>query len=101
MAVCRTRRRVLIAAAASDDPGGDGGVAEHRPPAEAQALLDCGAVTDPSVGATIGFPSDEGDGWLDAGPGPVTVEVVGCSDTFEANLQYEAYHGQNTLGTWG
>ncbi len=58
-------------------------------------------MTDPSVGATIVFPSDEGDGWLDAGPGPVTVEVVGCSDTFEANLQYEAYHGQNTLGTWG
>lgn len=99
--------------ATADEDTGDGGVAEHRPPAEAQALVNCDAVTDPPPGAIIVFPSDQGDGWLDAGSGPVTVEVVGCSDTFEANLQYEAFHGQNstptlsgftqggTLGTWG
>jgi hypothetical protein len=106
--------------AAADEPDdaaaeqtGDGGVAEHRPPAEAQAKLDCDAVSASPPGAVIVFPSGDGAGWLDAGPGPVTVEVVGCSDTFEANLQYEAFHGQNstptlsgftqggTLGTWG
>lgn len=98
---------------AADEDADDGGIAQHRPPAEAQALVDCDGVTASPPGAIIVFPSDEGDGWLDAGPGPVTVEVVGCSDTFEANLQYEAFHGQNssptlsgftqggTLGTWG
>jgi len=99
--------------ATTDEETGDGGIAEHRPTAEAQALVDCDAVTASPPGAIIVFPSDQGAGWLEAGPGPVTVEVVGCSDTFEANLQYEAFHGQNTtptlsgftqggtLGTWG
>ena len=58
------------------------------------------------------FPDADDPASLEAGPGPVTVEVAGCSDTFEANLQYDAFHGQDTsptlsgftsgrtLGTW-
>lgn len=98
---------------ADDEATDDGGLRAHRPPAEAEGLADCSAVTEDPPGAVIVFPSDHDPAWLEAGPGPVTVEVIGCSDTFEANLQYEAYHGQNssptldgftqggTLGEWG
>ncbi len=77
----------------------NGGPGEHRPPAEAEALADCSTVTESSPGAVIVFPSDHDASWLDAGPGPVTVEVLGCSDTFEANVQYETFHGQNSQPT--
>ena len=92
-------------AAASGSPN------EHRPPPAGEP--DCPAVTAAPPGAIISFPSDADPSWLDAGAGPVTVEVVGCSDSFEANIQYDAFHGQNTtptlsgfteggtLGNWG
>ncbi|MEX2551347.1 MAG: hypothetical protein WD638_14090 [Nitriliruptoraceae bacterium] len=85
---------------------------EHRPPPAAQASADCTTVTDPPPGAIIAFPADTDPTWLDAGPGPVLVEFIGCSESFEANLQYEAFHEQDTsptlsgiteggtLGTW-
>ncbi len=84
-------------AAEEDDDRDEDGIASHRPPAE--AIPDCGAIDDESPGATIAFPSPDGDGWQDAGDSPVTVEVVGCSNTFEANVQYEAYHGQDSQPT--
>lgn len=86
---------------------------EHRPDGAARGSVDCSAVTTPSPGAAIFFPDASDPASLQAGPGPVTVEVVGCSDTFEANVQYDAFHGQNstptlsgftqggTLGTFG
>jgi hypothetical protein len=94
--------------AAAEDPEGDGsdgseedatagGPSEHRPPPAGQP--DCAAVTASPPGAIISFPSDDDPSWLDAGPGPVTVEVVGCSDSFEANIQYDAFHGQDTTPT--
>lgn len=91
----------------------EGGIAEHGPPEDAETFADCGNVTEDPPGALILFPSADVPGSLEAGPGPVTVEVVGCSDTFEANLLWEAYHGQDTtptlegftmggtLGDWG
>ena len=82
---------------AEDEPATASGPSEHRPPAAAQP--DCQAVTDDPPGAIISFPSDGDPAWLDAGPGPVTVEVVGCSDSFEANIQYDAFHGQDTTPT--
>lgn len=102
--------------AADDDAGtddGNGGVGEHRPPDDAESFADCGSIDTMDPGARIVFPSDDVAGSLDAGPGPVTVEVVGCGNTFEANVQWEAYHGQNanptlegftmggTMGEWG
>jgi hypothetical protein len=95
----------------ADEPAGAGGPSEHRPPPAGEP--DCAAVSASPPGAIISFPSDDDPSWLDAGPGPVTVEVVGCSDSFEANIQYDAFHGQDTtptlsgfteggtLGTWG
>ena len=80
-----------------EDDGEDNGINSHSPPAE--AIPDCDDVDESSPGAFIAFPSPDGDGWQDAGQSPVTVEVVGCSDTFEANLQYEAYHGQDANPT--
>ena len=103
-----------VATELDEDDGDDGdenGINAHRPPAE--AMPDCDAIDEESPGAVITFPSPDGDGWQDAGESPVTVEVVGCSDTFEANVQYEAYHGQDSeptleghtmggsLGDWG
>lgn len=97
--------------AETEDPATSGGPNEHRPPPAGEP--DCPAVTASPPGAIISFPSDDDPSWLDAGPGPVTVEVVGCSDSFEANIQYDAFHGQNTtptlsgfteggtLGNWG
>ncbi|MFP4636688.1 MAG: hypothetical protein ACLFRD_12560 [Nitriliruptoraceae bacterium] len=78
------------------DEDGDG-IPDHRPPQEAQP--DCDTIDDESPGASISFPSSEEESWQQAGPGPVTVEVVGCSNTFEANLQYEAYHGEDSEPT--
>lgn len=95
----------------ADDAPAGGAPGEHRPPAASEP--DCDAVTADPPGAIITFPSDDDPSWLDAGPGPVTVEVVGCSDSFEANIQYDAFHGQDTtptlsgfteggtLGNWG
>jgi hypothetical protein len=80
-----------------DEPAATGGPSEHRPPAAGQP--DCDAVTASPPGAIISFPSDDDPSWLDAGPGPVTVEVVGCSDSFEATIQYDAFHGQDTAPT--
>ena len=98
---------------ADDEDAGEGGVREHRPPEEPEAFADCGAIDDDAPGAVIRFPSEEVAGSLDAGDGPVTVEVVGCGNTFEANVQWEAYHGEDrnptleghtmggTMGDWG
>ena len=84
------------------------GGAQHSP----SSPIDCASVSEPSPGAVILFPDADDPASLEAGPGPVTVEVAGCSDTFEANLQYDAFHGQDTsptlsgftsggtLGTW-
>ena len=100
-----------VAVEDDEDDGEDNGINSHSPPAA--AIPDCDDVDESSPGAFIAFPSPDGDGWQDAGQSPVTVEVVGCSDTFEANLQYEAYHGQDanptleghtmggSLGDWG
>lgn len=83
-----------------DDEGEDeGGVTQHRPPDEAEELADCDGISDDAPGATIAFPSDQDSDWLDAGEGPVAVEVLGCSNTFEANIEYEAFHGQNSSPT--
>jgi hypothetical protein len=91
----------------------EGGVRNHRPPDAAAAFAGCDRIDDAAPGAVIRFPSEEVAGSLDAGSGPVTVEVVGCGNTFEANVQWEAYHGQNrnptleghtmggTMGDWG
>lgn len=77
----------------------DGGLREHRPSEEARAAIDCDAVANPAAGALLAFPRSDDPASLQAGPGPVTVEVVGCSDTFEATVQYDAFHGQNTTPT--
>ena len=94
--------------AASDATTGVSEIPEHAPPAP----LACAGIDDTSPGAIILFPDAGNSASLEAGPGPVTVVVEGCSDTFEANLEYEAYHGQNsnptlsgftsggTLGNW-
>ncbi len=86
---------------------------EHRLEAAARSAIDCDAVATTSPGAVIVFPDSNDPASLQVGAGPVTVEVVGCSDTFEANIQYDAFHGQNstptlsgfteggTLGDWG
>lgn len=91
-----------------EDADEDTGFAQHAAPDS----IDCSNITEESVGAVILFPDADDASTLDAGPGPVTVEVAGCSDTFEANLQYEAYHGQDanptlsgftsggTMGNW-
>lgn len=84
------------------------GPAELRPTGGGPSDADCAANNTQQPGAEITFPSDG----VTAGNSPVTVEVVGCSNTFEANLQYEVFHDQNTsptldgftsggtLGTW-
>lgn len=84
---------------AGSEDGGDGGLPAHRPSEAARSAIDCGAVATPVAGASIAFPNSDDPDSLQAGPGPVTVEVVGCSDTFEANVQYDAFHGQNTVPT--
>lgn len=90
----------------------DGGLAGHRPPPDAEELADCASIETADPGASIVFPRDTDPAWLDAGDGPVTVEIMGCSNTFEATVIYEAFHGDNrrptleghtmggTLGTW-
>lgn len=95
---------------ASDDDRPEGSVGEHRPPDGADAA--CAAIDDEAPGAVIVFPGDEHPASSRAGPSPVTVEVLGCSNTFEANVVYEAYHGEDrsptlegntmggTLGEW-
>ena len=80
-----------------DENGEDRELTTHQAPADAEP--DCAAIDQQEPGATIAFPSPDGDGWQDAGDSPVSVEVVGCSNTFEANLQYEAYHGQDSSPT--
>jgi hypothetical protein len=104
------------AEATDEDEGDDGeetddGAAAHRAPEE--AAPDCDAIEGAEPGATIAFPSADGEGWQEAGASPATVEVVGCSNTFEANVQYEVYHGEDaeptveghtmggTMGDWG
>lgn len=67
----------------------------HMPPVAASELVDCGAIDRSAPGGIIAFPHDQGRNWTDAGMGPVTVGFVGCSNTFEANIQYEAYHGDD------
>lgn len=64
---------------------------EHRPPPEAGAVADCEKIISDERGAVLAFPSEEGPGWLDAGPAPVLVEFLGCSNTFEANVVYEIF----------
>jgi hypothetical protein len=82
-----------------DADAGEGGVREHRPPEDPDAFADCGSIGEDDPGAVIRFPSDDVSGSLDAGTGPVTVEVVGCGNTFEANVQWEAFHGDNRSPT--
>jgi hypothetical protein len=82
-----------------DPEAGDDGTSGLRPSDAARAAIDCDAVAGSSPGATIVFPDSDDPASLEAGPGPATVEVVGCSDTFEANVQYDAFHGQNTVPT--
>lgn len=82
-----------------DADEGEGGVREHRPPDDPDAFADCGSIGEDDPGAVIRFPNDDVSGSLDAGSGPVTVEVVGCGNTFEANVQWEAYHGDNRTPT--
>lgn len=82
-----------------DADEGEGGSGEHRMAASARETIDCDAVATTSPGAVIVFPDSGDPASLDVGPGPVTVEVVGCSDTFEANIQYDAFHGQNSTPT--
>ncbi|WP_366654869.1 hypothetical protein [Fodinicurvata sp. EGI_FJ10296] len=67
----------------------------HMPPVATSELVDCGAIDQSTPGGIIVFPNDRGRNWTDAGMGPVTVGFVGCSNTFEANIQYEAYHGDD------
>lgn len=86
------------------------GMATMRPPAD--AVPECENIEQLEPGASLTFPTDDA-GMLDAGPGPVRVEFVGCSNTFEANLVYDAFHGQDTspsltgftmggsMGDWG
>lgn len=81
---------------AADEVDDDG---EHRPSADLRSSIDCSTVVTSSPGATIVFPDSNDPASLQVGAGPVTVEVVGCSDTFEANVQYDAFHGQNTQPT--
>lgn len=80
----------------ADEVDDDG---EHRPSEALRSTIDCSTVATSGVGATILFPDSNDPASLQAGPGPVTVEVVGCSDTFEANVQYDAFHGQDTTPT--
>lgn len=85
--------------ATEDEPeAGDDGQADSSAEGSG-ATIDCDAVAGTSPGAEILFPDSEDPASLQVGPGPVTVEVVGCSDTFEANVQYDAFHGQNTVPT--
>ncbi len=84
---------------ADEGDGDDWELTAHRPPDDLGAVADCDAVANEDPGAFIAFPSAEGPDWLDAGDGPVTVEFVGCSNTFEANLVYEAYHGSDATPT--
>lgn len=72
---------------------------EHRMSAALRSSIDCNAVATSSPGATIVFPDSNDPSSLQVGTGPVTVEVVGCSDTFEANVQYDAFHEQDTQPT--
>jgi hypothetical protein len=94
----------------SVDQGSAAGPTEHRP-AEGFSP-DCSAFDGDAPGASLVFP-DEGDpAWGGAGVSPVTVEFVGCADTYEANVAYEAFHGEDrrptlsgstmggTLGDW-
>ncbi len=83
---------------AGDDAGddGDAGPGEHRPGADVVIDEVCAEVGDDAPGAEILFPDDASQ---DAGPSPATVEVAGCSNTFESNLEYEAYHGQDSTPT--
>ncbi len=80
---------------ADEEPTEEGGLQEHRPAEDAESFADCGSIDEDAPGAVIRFPDDGSD----AGDGPVTVEVVGCGNTFEANVQWEAYHGNNTAPT--
>lgn len=72
---------------------------EHRPSEALRATIDCDTVATSGAGASILFPDSSDPASLQVGTGPVTVEVVGCSDTFEANVQYDAFHGQDTQPT--
>ena len=67
-------------------------LSEHRPTEDVGAVADCMKIIGEEPGAFIAFPSEEGPGWLEAGPAPVLVEFLGCSNTFEANVVYEASH---------
>jgi hypothetical protein len=88
----------------------ENGIATLRPPGD--ATPDCDGIDELAPGASLAFPTDDA-GMLDAGPGPVRVEFVGCSNTFEANLVYDAFHGEDgspsltgftaggAMGDWG
>jgi hypothetical protein len=88
----------------------ENGMATLRPPDD--ATPDCDGIDELAPGASLAFPTDDA-GMLDAGPGPVRVEFVGCSNTFEANLVYDAFHGEDrspsvtgftaggAMGDWG
>ena len=83
---------VLIPAEVTEEDG----MATMRPPGDAEP--DCDSIDQLEPGASLSFPTDDA-GILDAGPGPVRVEFVGCSNTFEANLVYDAFHGSDTSPT--
>ncbi len=97
---------VLIPAEVTEEDG----MATMRPPAGAEP--DCEGIDQLEPGASLSFPTDDA-GMLDAGPGPGRVEFVGCSNTFEANLVYDAFHGSDasptvtdftmggSMGDWG
>ena len=77
-----------------DEDREPGELGAHRPAETLDAA--CDEVDADPPGAVIVFPgADE----RNAGRSPVTIEVVGCSDTFEANVVYEAYHEENRRPT--
>lgn len=86
---------------AADLPSGDeiDDDGEHRPSMALRSTIDCNAIATSGAGATIVFPDSNDPSSLQVGAGPVTVEVVGCSDTFEANVQYDVFYGQDTQPT--
>ena len=86
---------LMSVTAAADSPE----VNRHYAPEGVEAMADCIQIISPNPGAMIAFPSEEGPGWQNAGPGPVEVEVVGCFNSADERLTYAAYHGADTEPT--
>jgi hypothetical protein len=90
--------------ASREDTGGEGandsspsGPTTHR--ASSGAQKECEAVETADPGAFFVFPDADDPSTLHAGTSPATVEFLGCGNTFEANVQYEAYHGHDSKPT--